>query len=102
MYRIHIVQQRGEPVTQNRNAPDTTGDEIKPAEAVKVGVNAGLFVVGLALAFTLTGPIQNNISIFQDASDFVVRVVFSIAWAVVVSWPIAYTLDRVVKRRAAL
>ncbi|MGW2706983.1 hypothetical protein [Streptomyces sp. NPDC001340] len=87
-------------MTQNRNTPDTTSDEIEPAQAVKVGVSAGLFVVGVVLGFILDEPIKNNISVFKDAPDLVVRGVFFIVWAVVVFWPIAYTIDRAVKRRA--
>ncbi|MFI9255821.1 hypothetical protein [Streptomyces sp. NPDC053069] len=87
-------------MTQNRKTPDTTDGEIEPSEAVKVGVSAGLLVLGAVLGFILDEPIKNNISVFQDASDFVVRGVFFFVWAIVVFWPIAYTIDRAVKRRA--
>ena len=97
----HTVERQGEPMTHNRNTPDTTGDKIEPAKAVKVGVSAGLLVVGVVLGFILDEPIKNNIGIFKDVPDLVVRDVFFIVWAFVVFWPIAYSIDRAVKRRAA-
>lgn len=88
-------------MTQNRNTPDPTSDELEPAQVVKVGVSAGLLVVGVALGFILDEPIKNNISVFKDAPGLLVRGVFFIVWAVVVFWPIAYTIDRALKRRTA-
>ncbi|ROP50733.1 hypothetical protein [Streptomyces sp. PanSC9] len=88
-------------MTQNRNTPDITGDELEPTKAVKVGVSASVFVVGMVLSFILDEPIKNNVSVFKDAPNLVVRGVFFIVWAFVVFWPIAYSIDRVAKRRAA-